>query len=100
MMPHVRSGCYPPFLKRAVGPGGASSSTPLKHWYLVFCAYSLLKLSVLSAPLYEKWERQLKTIGVALQWQVRSVIEQLIMACHRLLACGRNPQQVFNLLFT
>jgi hypothetical protein len=71
-----------------------------KHWYLVFCAYSLLKLSVMSAPLYENWERQLKTIGVALRQQVRSVIEPLIVACHRLLACGRNPQQVLNLLFT
>ena len=71
-----------------------------KHWYLVFCAYSLLKLSMLSAPLYENWERQLKTIGVALRRQVRSVIEPLIMACHRFLAGGRKPPQVFNLLFT
>ena len=71
-----------------------------KHWYLVFCAYSLLKLSVLSAPLYENWERHLKTIGVALRRPVRSVIEPWILACHRFLAGGRNPQQVFNLLFT
>ena len=71
-----------------------------KHGYLVFCAYSLLKLSVMSAPLYEKWERQLKTLGVALRRQVRRVIEPLIMACHRFLASGKNPQQVFHLLFT
>jgi hypothetical protein len=70
------------------------------HGYLVFCASSLLKLSVLSAPLSEHWDRHLNTSGVALRRQVRSVMEPLILACHRFLAGGRTPQHVFNLLCT
>lgn len=70
-----------------------------KHWYMVFCAYSLLKLDMLQTPAYQAWQRKLKTISVALQRQAQSVIEQLILACHRILSREPNPEHLFKLLF-
>ena len=70
-----------------------------KHWYLVFGAYSLLKLELLRSPLYQTWQRKLKTIGVALRRQSQALVEQMILACHRLLSQGTNPEQLFKLLF-
>lgn len=70
-----------------------------KHWYLVFGAYSLLKLDLLRSPLYQTWQRTLKTIGVALRRQAQSLVEQLILACHRILSQGTHPEQLFKLLF-
>lgn len=29
-----------------------------KHWYMVFCAYSLLRLDMLKTPAYQKWQRK------------------------------------------
>ncbi len=76
-----------------------TASAIQKHWYLVFGAYSLLKLDLLRAPLYQTWQRKLKTIGVALQRQAQSLVEQLILACHRILSQGTHPEQLFKLLF-
>jgi hypothetical protein len=70
-----------------------------KHWYLVFAAYSLLKLDLLHAPLYQTWQRKLKTIGVVLRRQAQSLVEQMILACHRILSQGTHPEQLFKLLF-
>jgi len=70
-----------------------------KHWYLVFGAYSLLKLDLLRSPLYQTWQRKLKTIGVVLRRQAQSLVEQLILACHRILSQGTHPEQLFKLLF-
>ena len=70
-----------------------------KHWYLVFGAYSLLRLDLLCSPLYQTWQRRLKTIGVALRRQSQAVVEQMILACHRILSQGTNPEQLFKLLF-
>lgn len=76
-----------------------TASAIQKHWYLVFGAYSLLKLDLLRAPLYQTWQRKLKTIGVALRRQAQSLVEQLILACHRILSQGTHPEQLFELLF-
>ena len=70
-----------------------------KHWYLVLGAYSLLKLELLRSPLYQTWQRKLKTIGVALRRQSQALVEQMILECHRLLSQGTHPQQLFKLLF-
>jgi len=70
-----------------------------KHWYLVFGAYSLLRLDLLRSPLYQAWQRKLKTIGVALRRQSQALVEQLILECHRILSQGTNPEQLFKLLF-
>ena len=70
-----------------------------KHWYLVFGAYSLLRLELLRSPLYQTWQRKLKTIGVALRRQSQALVEQMILECHRLLSQGTHPQQLFKLLF-
>ena len=70
-----------------------------KHWYLVFCAYSFLRLDLLLSPAYQTWQRQLKTIGTALRRQAQTVIEQLLLACHRILASAPNTQKLFKLLF-
>jgi len=76
-----------------------TASAIQKHWYLVFGAYSLLKLDLLRSPLYQTWQRKLKTIGVALRRQAQSLVEQLILACHRILSQGTHPEQLFKLLF-
>lgn len=76
-----------------------NESTIQKHWYMVFCAYSLLKLDMLHAPAYQTWQRKLKTIGVAFRRQAQAVIEQLILACHRILSCEPNAHKLFKLLF-
>jgi hypothetical protein len=70
-----------------------------KHWYLVFCAYSFLRLDLLLSPAYQTWQRQLKTIGTALRRQAQVVIEQLLLACHRLLSGVPNAHKLFKLLF-
>ena len=70
-----------------------------KHWYLVFCAYSLLKLDMLQAPVYQTWQRKLKTIGVAVRRQAQSVIEKLILASHKMLSNETDPQLLFSFLF-
>lgn len=70
-----------------------------KHWRLVFCAYSFLRLDLLLSPAYQTWQRQLKTIGTALRRQAQSVIEQLLLACHRILSGVPNSQKLFKLLF-
>ena len=70
-----------------------------KHWYLVFGADSLLRLDLLRSPLYQTWQRRLKTIGVGLRRQSQAVVEQMILACHRILSQGTNPEQLFKLLF-
>jgi hypothetical protein len=69
-----------------------------KHWYLVFGAYSLLKLDLLRSPLYQTGQRKLKTIGVVLRRQAQSLVEQLILACHRILSQGTHPEQLVKLL--
>jgi hypothetical protein len=66
---------------------------------MVFCAYSLLKLDVLRAPAYQAWQRRLKTISVAVRRQAQSVIEQFLLACHRILSHEAKPDQLFKLLF-
>src|SRR6266446_1139669 len=70
-----------------------------KHWYLVFGAYGLLRLDLLRSPLYQTWQRRLKTIGVALRRQSQALIEQMILECHRILSQGTHPEQLFKLLF-
>ena len=70
-----------------------------KHWYLVFGAYSLLRLELLRSPLYQTWQRKLKTIGVALRRQSQALVEQMILECHRLLSQGTHPAELFKLLF-
>lgn len=70
-----------------------------KHWYLVFCAYSLLKLDMLEAPAYQAWQRKLKTIGVAVRRQAQWVIEELILTSHKILTREANPAELFKLLF-
>lgn len=70
-----------------------------KHWYMVFCAYSLLKLDLLQVPLYKGMQTQLKAIGIALRRQVRIMIEKLILACHKMLCNQANARKVFKLLF-
>ena len=70
-----------------------------KHWYLVFGAYGLLRLDLLRSPLYQTWQRRLKTIGVALRRQSQALVEQMILACHRILSQGTHPEQLFKLLF-
>src|SRR6266850_112897 len=70
-----------------------------KHWYMVFCAYSLLKLDMLQAPVYQTWQRKLKTIGVAVRRQAQSVIEKLILSAHKMLSNETDPQALFNFLF-
>ena len=70
-----------------------------KHWYLVFGAYGLLRLDLLRSPLYQTWQRRLKTIGVALRRQSQALGEQMILECHRLLSQGTHPEQLFKLLF-
>lgn len=70
-----------------------------KHWYLVFCAYSLLKLDMLEAPAYQTWQRKLKTIGVAVRRQAQWVIEELILTSHKILTREANPAELFKLLF-
>jgi len=70
-----------------------------KHWYMVFCAYSLLKLDMLRAPAYQAWQRTLKTISVAVRRQAQSVIEQLMLACHRILSREAKSDRLFKLLF-
>lgn len=70
-----------------------------KHWYLVFCAYSLLKLDMLEAPAYQTWQRKLKTIGVAVRRQAQWVIEELILTSHKILTHEANPAELFKLLF-
>ena len=58
-----------------------------------------LKLELLRAPLYQTWQRKLKTIGVALRRQAQSFVEPLILACHRILSQGTHPEPLFKLLF-
>lgn len=70
-----------------------------KHWHLVFCAYSLLKLDLLQAPAYQAWQRKLKTIGVASRREAQWVIEELILASHKILMREPNPEKLFKLLF-
>jgi len=70
-----------------------------KHWYLVFGAYGLLRLDLLRSPLYQTWQRRLKTIGVALRRQSQALVEQMILECHRILSQGTHPEQLFKLLF-
>jgi hypothetical protein len=70
-----------------------------KHWYLVFCAYSLLKLDMLQAPVYQTWQRKLKTISVAVRRQAQAVIEKLILTSHKLLSIETNPKALFSFLF-
>ncbi len=70
-----------------------------KHWYMVFCAYSLLKLDMLEAPAYQRWQRQLKTISVAVRRQAQWVIEELILTSHKILTREPNPEKLFKLLF-
>lgn len=70
-----------------------------KHWYMVFCAYSLLKLDMLQAPVYQTWQRKLKTISVAVRRQAQSVIEKLILYSHKILSTENDPQSLFTFLF-
>lgn len=70
-----------------------------KHWYMVFCAYSFLKLDMLQAPVYQTWQRKLKTISVAVRRQAQSVIEKLILFSHKILSTENDPQSLFNFLF-
>lgn len=76
-----------------------SEQTIGKHWYLVFCADSLLRLDMVKTPAYEKWQRKLKTIGVAVKRQAQWVIEELILASHRILSQEENPADLFKFLF-
>jgi len=70
-----------------------------KHWYMVFCAYSFLKLDMLQAPVYLTWQRKLKTISVAVRRQAQSVIEKLILYSHKILSSEPNPENLFAFLF-
>lgn len=70
-----------------------------KHWFMVFCAYSLLKLDMLQAPVYQTWQRKLKTISVAVRRQAQSVIEKLILTAHKILANETDPKPLFDFLF-
>jgi len=70
-----------------------------KHWYMVFCAYSLLKLDMLKAPVYQTWQRKLKTISVAVRRQAQAVIEKLILTSHKILSRETDPKPLFNFLF-
>jgi hypothetical protein len=38
-------------------------------------------------------------IGVALRRQSQALVEQMILACHRILSQGTHPEQLFKLLF-
>jgi hypothetical protein len=70
-----------------------------KHWYLVFGAYGVLRLDWLRSPLYQTWQRRLKTLGVALRRQSQALVEPMILECHRILSQGTHPEQLFKLLF-
>ena len=66
---------------------------------MVFCAHSLLKLDMLQAPVYQTWQRKLKTISVAVRRQAQSVIEKLILSAHKILSKETDPEPLFNFLF-
>jgi hypothetical protein len=70
-----------------------------KHGYLVFGAYGLLRRDWLRSPLYQTWQRRLKTIGVALRRQSQALVEHMILECHRILSQGTHPEPLFKLLF-
>lgn len=76
-----------------------SEQTIGKHWYLVFCAYSLLRLDMLQTPAYQTWQRKLKTISVAVKRQAQWVIEELILTSHKILSQAENPADLFKFLF-
>lgn len=76
-----------------------SEQTIGKHWYLVFCAYSLLRLDMLQTPAYQTWQRKLKTISVAAKRQAQWVIEELILTSHKILSQKENPADLFKFLF-
>lgn len=70
-----------------------------KHWYMVFCVYSLLRLDMLKTPAYQRWQRKLKTISVAAKRQTQWVIEELILTSHKILSREPDPAALFEFLF-
>lgn len=69
-----------------------------RHWYLVFLAYSLLKLNVSKSRLSRFVESNLKTIGDVCRSTCNDLLESLVLWIYKQLIKRCTPQQILQVL--